>query len=222
MSRCGHYAGYNDDWIYAHMTKYTSWRNLFNAYYKEFHFGNYRNFRNHLYNDLGLTRKFTNEQNQWLIENYPHMTLKECTDTFNKKFNIGRSRQTICTQANKLGIKQNDETVKKSYLFEHYNSYPIGATVTRHTTTASCVYQKTESGWKRQTHLVMGDVPKGHVVVHLDGDYTNNSKENLQVITMRENALMTANKFWSEDPELRKTGLVWCKLMNVIGDEGKT
>lgn len=216
MSKCGHYRGYNDDWIYAHHAEYTSWKNLFDAYYEKFHFGSYRNFRNHLYHDLGLTRTFTDEQNQWLIDNYPNMTTNECAELFSKIFNIGRSRSTISTQANKLGINQKPETVKRSYEYSHYNTYPIGATVVRHTSTCSCVYEKTETGWERQSRLAVGDIPEGHIIAHLDGDYTNNNKDNLVLLTKKESAMMTANRFWSIDPELRKTGLAWCKLKTAM------
>ena len=220
MSRCGHYQGYNDDWIYAHITKFTSWRKMFDAYYEEFHFGNYRNFRNHLYHDLGMTRIFTDEQNNWLIDNYPNMTLDECTEAFNKQFQIGRSKSTIRMQASKLGVRQSDDTVRRAYDFEHYNEYPIGSTVIRTNNKGlSAVYEKTADGWIRQSILNAGQVPEGFRVVHLNRDFMNNSEENLAVVPIRILSMMTGNKFWSDNPEITKTAILWCKLSEVLAYE---
>lgn len=50
-----------------------------------------------------------------------------------------------------------------------------------------------------------GDIPKGHVVHHIDGNWRNNHISNLEVITVKKH-LSDHNKEWRKDPEyVRKT-----------------
>lgn len=220
MSRCGHYSGYNDEWIIDNLPKHTSWKSLFDEYYKLFEFGNYRNFRNHLYNDLGMTRCFTKEQDDWLRYNYPNLGAEEATKQFCKIFRFGRSKHVIVCRASKLGLKVREEVSKKARSDANPLSLPIGAIVVRTNSQGNkTVWVKTENGWARQTHVVIGDIPKGKIVVHYDGDFTNNAPDNLCVITKSVNARMTVNKFWSEDPDITKSGILCCELEELLKEE---
>lgn len=214
MSCCGHYRGYDDDWIIKSMPLYTSWRSLFNAYYKKFAFGTYTNFRNHLYNDLGFTRSFTTEQDEWLKENYPKLGSELATKMIVKKFGVGRSVATITNRAYKLGISVDTDVVNKIKKERNQrHSLPIGSTVVRTNSYGkSCVWEKTKDGWKRQSHLVCGDIPEGYVVVHYDGDFQNNNPDNVVAISKTTLAQMTYNHFWSEFPEITKTAILCCEL----------
>jgi len=53
--------------------------------------------------------------------------------------------------------------------------------------TNDCVYINTRPNERaRRPHLVVGNVPAGCVVYHLDGNRHNDSPENLEVITRKE------------------------------------
>lgn len=220
MSRCGKYRGYDDDWILKNIDMYTSWKQLFDEYHKKFGFGTYRNFRSHLYSDLKLTRKFTKDQDEWIYENYPTLGSSKATEEFNKFFGVCRSKQTIICRASKLGVKVSNSVSNRLRSESNHLSKPIGSTVVRTNSYGSkSVWQKTENGWVRQAHLVLGEIPEGKVVVHYDGDFTNNTGENLVAISKRVNARMTFNRFWSEDPTITKTGVMCLELEEALEEK---
>lgn len=64
-----------------------------------------------------------------------------------------------------------------------------------------------------------GDKPDGYILVHLDNDVTNNSVNNIRAISRSVNARMTANKFWSEDPDITKSGILCCELEELLKEE---
>lgn len=209
----GQYRGYNDEWIREKISQYSSWRKMFDDYFQIFHFGNYRNFRNHLYNDLGYTRLFTEEQDRWIKENYPVLGREKAAVEFSKVFPCGRSKNVIAQRAMKLGVTVSEEVltrIRKEKTVKH----KVGDRVVRtNKEGVSSVWIKLQNGeWKRESHVNFGDVPDGMRIVHLDGDYTNNSASNLVSITKQESAMMTASKMWSEEPEITKTGIIWCRL----------
>jgi hypothetical protein len=218
----GTYRGYDDKWILEHLSEYTSWKNLFDTYFSTFHFGTYRNFRNHLYNDLGLTRKFTEEQNNWIIKNYPVLGAKKATEEFNKIFPVGRSRSTIVSQAFKLGVQVNGD-VAASLQKSCSEKLPIGSSVIRYSkkdgrkSPKATVWVKLETGeWVRESYAAVGKIEKHQRVIHLDGDTFNNSKDNLEVVDMKTLSKMSAYKMWSEDPTITKTGIMCVQLENLL------
>ena len=58
-----------------------------------------------------------------------------------------------------------------------------------------------------------------YILVHLDNDVTNNSVENIRAISRSVNARMTANKFWSKDPNITKAGILCCELDELLKEE---
>ena len=218
----GVYRGYDDKWILENLQKYTSWKKLFDEYYRLFNFGNFRNFRNHLYSDLGLTRKFTNEQNEWLIKNYPKLGAKKTTEEFNKIFLVGRSKQTIITQAFKLGIKV-DKDVAASMQKAGSEKRPIGSLAIRYSKkdknkpARATTWVKLNTGeWVRESYVAFQKVDRNQRVIHLDGNTLNNSKNNLELIDMRTLSKMTTYNMWSENATITKTGIMVVQLENLL------
>ena len=78
------------------------------------------------------------------------------------------------------------------------------------------VFKKTEDGWKPLCQTLVGNIPKGHFVVHLDKDPTNNDEDNIAVISRKTGARMTVNKFWSDNKELTRTGILCCELEGML------
>lgn len=62
--------------------------------------------------------------------------------------------------------------------------------------------------WEEQN----GPIPKGMMLTFLDGDRTNCSIENLELITQRENSLLLRRGFRSGDAELTKAGILAVRL----------
>lgn len=57
-----------------------------------------------------------------------------------------------------------------------------------------------------------GKVPEGHVLTFLDGDKSNITLDNLELITMAESLELTRSELRSENPEFTKTGILIVKV----------
>lgn len=80
---------------------------------------------------------------------------------------------------------------------------------------------KTDDGWKRLGNILR--IPKGYCAVHLDGNLLNNEPCNIAVIPLAISMAMTVNRFWSEHPEITRTGIMCCELeMQIKKSNAKT
>lgn len=207
----GKYTGFDDNWIRTNWQRFTNWGDMY-AEYKTTHESSYpvSSFRSHCSQDLGLKRRYTAEQDKWLVENYPDMGAKEAHRAFEERFGIRKGLQGFKTHCNDLGLHVTEKRWKEACLDNgHHEGMPIGAVRKR---SRGVVFTKTEDGWKPLCQTVVGEIPKTHFVVHLDNDPDNNDESNLAVISRKTGARMSVNKFWSEDPELTKAGILCCEL----------
>lgn len=152
-------------------------------------------------------RYYEEEEKQWLRDNYPHLGMQETTKQFNEKFNHNKnakSLQRYCTQ--KLGLSVTDEYIQsKRYWF----ASEIG------TISKNCRGEwkiKTEDGWIPLTRSMFDYIPDGHIVVHLDCNKDNNSKENLVVIRNGVQTTLRNLGMWSEDARITETAIKWYEL----------
>lgn len=75
----------------------------------------------------------------------------------------------------------------------------------------------------RLKHVVMweevhGSIPIGHCLIFLDGDKSNLTLENLQLISRKQLLRLNQNHLISSDPELTQTGLILADLYSKIGE----
>ena len=202
---------YDDDWIIANWEKYRNWLSLRNEYNRIHHTDiGYTTFKSHCNRKLGLNFLYTKEQKEWLIEHYPSLGRVKVTELFNETFDTNKSIDAIKNQCRRLGLKVNEQR-KKDRALENTGTtiYPIGAEVIKQ---HGEIYVKTEAGYKRKKDLIYGEKPKGSVLVHLDGDPQNCTKDNLMPLSRSHLALMTKNNFWSSNAEITKTGVKCCDL----------
>lgn len=61
-----------------------------------------------------------------------------------------------------------------------------------------------------------GPLPKGHVVIFLDGNNRNFELDNLKAITKAANARLNQNHLRHDDKELTETGVAVAELMTAI------
>lgn len=66
-----------------------------------------------------------------------------------------------------------------------------------------------------------GEIPKGHVLLFLDGDKTNFNLSNLQLVTRAQLARINQNRLISDKPELTKTGALIAGVLAEIGRRSK-
>lgn len=219
---------YDDEWILANWKSYPTWDVMRDAYNKEhgtlIEFYAFRNHCNRYLKlnrdkEYGLNKHYSDEQIDWLKVNYPKLGRVKCTEEFNKLFNENRTVQAIKIQCvKKLKLKVTEER-RKARAFNTGKVHPVGSTVCK---THGEPYIKCADGtWKRVKDIIYGDKPKGYMVIHLDGDTNNNCKDNLVAIPRSIAGRMSYNKFWSEFPEVTKTGIICCELEEAI-DRSKT
>lgn len=70
------------------------------------------------------------------------------------------------------------------------------------------------------THKICGKVPKGYVVVHLDGNKDNNSTENLIAVKNGIQTIVRNAGMWSEDTGISRTAFKWAELYDLLKREG--
>ena len=155
--------------------------------------------------------RYTEEQMAWITQNYPLMGRVKTTEEFNKIFSENRSVGSIRGCAEKLKLKLTNETRCRLNADNFGKIYCSIGTIRISKKTGGEPYIKTENGWEMLKQQVI-DCPKGMAIVHLDGNLENCKKDNLMVVEKAILGKMIANDFWSENPQITKTGIIWSQL----------
>lgn len=170
-------------------------------------------------------RYFTKEQEEWLVENFSSFSCyRDMTNTFNIIFNEKRSFESIREKCNKrLHLKGKPSVTR--YGSKRKEQLPIGTIRKSQTSTfikVKEVPEKSEiSGYMRPYWIPLqekvysdryGLVPEGNMICFLDNDRNNFSIDNLFMIDRKISAIMSSNQWWSTNPDLTKTAILWCKL----------
>lgn len=205
---------YDDEWIIERWQTVRNWLTLCNQYNKE-HKTNltYTTFKSYCNRSLELNYHYTEEQLEWLKENYPSLGRIKTAKLFNEIFNEKKSPQAIKCQCLRMGLKVNKG---RKYEIPPENTgriHPIGTI--RPMAHGEPYIKNNDGNWEPLKHTVI-EAKEGQIIVFLDGDCKNISKENLMHTTRAVSARMTANKFWSTHPEITKTGIICCELEQVL------
>lgn len=174
---------------------------------------------------------YTDEMKDWIRKEYPKEgSSDEKARKFNETFGTTRKGHSIREMARRLGVSLSEDALQdyKKKSKEHICNYnrtvrakPIGY-VGRPSNGYPMV--KTENGWMSQARYEYlqnhEEIRNGDVVIFLDGDVHNVSKNNLMAIPQKWQALMTFNKFWSKHPKITETGIKWCELKDVLERSG--
>lgn len=204
---------WDNDFIFENWESHRNWLSLCNSY-NDVHDTSigYHTFKSHCYR-LGLNFHYTNEEVEWLKNNYPSLGRDETARLFRKNFKNNRTTGAIFVKCKTLGLKVTEERRRERAKQNTKRVTPVGAYVTRE---HGEKYIKTAHGFKRVKELVYGDVPKGMSLVYLDGNKDNITKENLCPVSRKTLAKMTINNFWSDNGVITKTGIMCCELEELI------
>ena len=214
----GKYTGFDDEWILANRKKYTRWSEMYADYQKEHPESSYpvHSFRTHCNQDLRLTFRYTPEQDVWICDYYPEHGAKATLDAYTTKFGISRGIQGFKTHIKDLGLRVSEERLNEANKDNgHHEGMPEGTRTVRGRGQA---WIKTKDGWKEEHKHLIGEIPKDCQIVHLDGNKANNSLDNLRVISKKTGARMTVNKFWSEEKEVTKAGILCGELEGILNE----
>lgn len=201
---------YDNKWIIDNWRSFKNWGKMCKAY-NEIHGTSicYNTFKCHCNRELGLNYHYTEEQLEWLRNNYPKLGRIKCQKEFNRIFNEDRSIQGLRVMCTRMGLTVTKERKREIFRENTKRYHPTGSIVKK---SHGEPYVKTETGWKRLKDINYGSKPKGHIIIHLDGDVNNYDRSNLLAIPRNVNAKMTLNSFWSQFPEVTKAGALCCEL----------
>lgn len=206
---------YDSEWIIDNWDEYRTFQDMWEDYCVKVGYIPMGTLKSHCRNVLHLKRHghyFTKEEIEWLEENYPEMGAELATDGFNKKFCKHKTLNSIKTYVSKIGLTVTEER-QKVVDRDIQNRKEIGEVVYR----KGIPFIKQDDGsWIPKKYIVAGMPKKNEIVVNLDGDKENCSIENLMIIHRRISAKMSINKFWSENRDITKTGILACQLEDAL------
>lgn len=150
---------------------------------------------------------FTEEQKQFLRETYPIYGGRATYKAFTDRFGVEIEYDTLKSYCRRwLNLHVSKEFRRKDY---DSRAMPIG---TQRINCRGEVKTKVAPGrWVKSTHVVV-NVPNGCVAFNLDRNKLNNDPDNIGVTTNSKFRTLRNCGMWSENPEITKTGLIWCDL----------
>lgn len=110
--------------------------------------------------------KYTKDEEQFLIDNYPIIGNKKCAEL------MGRSRSAVNKKAKKMGLN-----IDRIYKYISVQGYVVDCTVRT---------KKFQVHRKIVEQHIGRKLTTDEIVHHIDGNKTNNTIENLQVMTRSE------------------------------------
>lgn len=211
---------FDDEWILENYPNYKHLRDLFDAYHETHENGTYRGFEKHVRVQLGLKSQFTytDEQTQWIIDNYSHYGMKKAHLYFNETFGTVRTMHSIRSKAYSLGINVSEEENN-----EHRNAVrfdPIGTIKVNDKGYTLIKTGKGTSKWENYHKYLWeqanGPVPEGYIVIFLDGNKQNFELSNLEAIPAKYNSMLNRNHLRSSDKRITETAIKWCELYSLV------
>ena len=163
---------------------------------------------------MSYRHKWTREEDDFLRRFYPNNGIVKTHNAFKSMYDGNISMRGVEHRVQFLGLNvterrkkdlANASSKRMHVIHETYNKKVDVGTIN-----TESGWIKTDDGWKRLGNIL--GVPKGCYAVHLDGDVKNNDSNNIAVIPMAISCMMTINGFWSEHPEITRTGIMCCEL----------
>ena len=173
---------------------------------------------------LGIIKKhypYTEEQDKWLTENNnKYSNYDEVANAFNKVFKTnktGRGIQCHCarilkTNSNRQGYKKGHCTHNKLNMGDEYLNNSNGYIYVKINDTGiknKDFISKQQYLWQKYNNT---ELPKGWIVVFLNQDKNDFSKDNLYAMPRKINALMNQNHWFTDNKDNTLTAIKWCEL----------
>lgn len=173
-----------------------------------------------------MKHRYTCGEIEWLRSNIQSHSYSELAQVFREYFGVSVTDSAILHICLKNGITHGRKG-EIGFVKGQHNAFsavnPIGheCTDSRGRVWVKVSDNVTQGGnWLtnyRQKNRVVyeqhrGTIPKGFLVVHLDGNKQNCSIENLCIIDRKTNMLMNNNKWFSTNANVTLTAIMWCKL----------
>lgn len=176
---------------------------------------------------------FTEEEKKWVQNNFDKYTFEELTKKFNIEFGCeikSHSLSDLCSKRMKL---------KKTFNRGHYKkggntnkNLPVGTERKTKNATYVKVHERNEKsrnykkstgyrdGWIPKQQKIYeeahGKIPDGHMVCFLDGDRDNYNLENLCCINRKISAILSRNRWWSNNQNITLTAIKYAELIEKL------
>lgn len=218
---------WNDKWIIGNYSKYPSYKSMAEDYSRLFGRNISASGLKIRARKLGIKKpkwyeEYTNEQISFIKEFYPEHGVESTVVAFNKRFGTNRSKRSIKNTAFRLSIQVKKDISSKNKRAAIDNGHGKRAAVPVGTIREECGRPviKTECGWESYGRaMYKGQIPKGHVVTHLDGDLYNVNESNLMAIPVQYMGLLLKNNLRSSNADITRTGIMWCELYSLLQKE---
>ena len=161
----------------------------------------------------GREKTYSQEVIGFIRENSGAMSDRELCEEINRRFNLSTSRQSVKSLRRYYGIIKGRKK---------YEPYPA---LTERTGRRGYVKIKNAAGKWVNKHTFLyeqanGKVPKGYIVIFLDGSKDNFSLDNLAVVTKNEQLRLSKLELRFNDPALTQTGIAIVKHRIIIARRG--
>lgn len=230
------YTEEEESWISDNIHKFNSMKNFTNEFNRTFpRIKRTYNALQVKINKMGFSiQKISDEEIEWLKKNAPFHTSKELADMHNETFKKKRTYKSIKSMASKNGIKiladkdacfdyiQNNNRkvsdVGHVHLEKGYEYIKVVKNSSQNRLERKDIWiKRSRYEYERQ----YGVKPKKwECVIHLDGDKTNYSKENLYLVPNYINGyiLQYLGKLIKDQPELNKAHILRFEVEKAIKD----
>jgi hypothetical protein len=168
-------------------------------------------------NDKGNKHaRFTQEENEWIMQNYPSLGAEKTLKGLCERFGNRHTIKSLQTQCKYLSLNVTEQRWREACLNNgHHENVPIGTVQKRGRGQNWIKVGKGCEGWIPLTQHLL-DCPEGSIIVHLDGNKANDSLENLRIVKRSINSRMVAWRMYSENPIITETGIRCCELQEAL------
>ena len=154
-------------------------------------------------------RTYSQEVLNFIRANTADMSDSELSEEINRRFNLSTTLMSLKELRRYYGIMKGREK---------YKSYPA---LTERTNRQGYTKIKTVNGKWVNKHTFLyeqkhGKIPRGFIVIFLDGNKGNFSLENLAMVTKAEAVILTKLELRFSDPALTQTGIAIVKHKNLL------
>lgn len=215
---------WDDEWILKNWDAHHYLTSLYEAYIKYMEIDkstlDYKSFCQHCKRKLNVRNNsdFTEEEIEWIKENYQTYGFYGCEEPFRKRFGGYHTWQSISKKAQKMGIFVNKEDIRMKQ--SEAKIVPLG-TISIDTRGNHII--KTEDDWKPLHRHVWeqhyGKIDKDDRVIFLDKNKNNISIENLACIPKGHVSTMVRLNMFSENPYITKTAIKWVELYKILKEQ---
>jgi len=167
----------------------------------------------------GYQRMFTDEMLEFLAEHYADWGAKRAQKELLERFGVLKSIHSIHFQMSQLKIGISKEVMSK-LIGDSQDSYPEGS-IRIHGTKRKYAVIKTKDGWKPYAKHILKNNNDDYIATPLDHNQSNMNPENWVLIPKKHVVIMSKNKLWSTDPEVTKTAIMLCELIDVMKQQEK-